>query len=137
MKLVGFTYDKISAEKYTTELKDLKIETSLNIDSIEENPAKSPNPDIKFLNFSFTSSINYSKKIAKIELVGKMVLSVDSSLAKNILKDWKKKELKDEVRFSVFNGILEKTNIKALQLEEELNLPPHFRLPSLAAPGKQ
>src|SRR3989339_749123 len=100
MRVVGFNYTKIFAEKYTNDFKDLKIETSLNIDSIEENSSKLPDKKITLLDFNFTSSINYSKNIAKIELSGKMVLSVDSKVA------------------------------------DEVNLPPHFRLPSLVPQKK-
>jgi len=136
MRVVGFNYTKIFAEKYTNDFKDLKIETSLNIDSIEENSSKLPDKKITLLDFNFTSSINYSKNIAKIELSGKMVLSVDSKVADEVLKNWKKKELKEEFRLAVFNGILNKTNIKSLEIENELNLPPHFRLPSLVPQKK-
>ncbi|PJC45264.1 hypothetical protein CO037_02410 [Candidatus Pacearchaeota archaeon CG_4_9_14_0_2_um_filter_30_8] len=136
MKLVRFYYTKIFAEKESEEMKNLKIESALNIKSIKELPQNSKS-DVSFLEFTFFSGLNYSEKIAKIELEGKMILSFNSKEAKEILKNWKKKEIKEELKLTLFNGILNKTNVKSLELEEELNLPPHFRLPSLTLPKKE
>jgi len=137
MRLVGFNYTKIIAEKYSEKLDGLKIESSLNIDSIEEISTNKTKLDVTLLNFSFSSSVIYSKDIAKIELFGNMKVSIDPKKGKEILKDWKKKEIKEEIKLMLFNGILNKTNIKSLELEDELNLPPHFRLPSLTASKKE
>jgi len=52
-------------------------------------------------------------------------------MAKEVLKGWKDKETTDDFRIFLFNIILRKSNIKALQLEDELALPPHIPLPSL------
>ena len=50
---------------------------------------------------------------------------------KEVLEDWKKKKLSDSFQEILFNIILRKANIKALELEEELNLPFHINLPSI------
>jgi hypothetical protein len=50
---------------------------------------------------------------------------------KSVLKDWKEKKVSDDFKIKLFNQILNKCNLKALQLEDELNIPPHFRLPTL------
>lgn len=137
INLVRFYYTEIKGERFNQSLDKLKIETSLNIKSIENLPQKNSLSGTSFLSFSFSSSIDYSKEIAKIELSGKMILSMEDSVAKEILNSWKKKEIKEEMKIFLFNGILEKTNIKALQLEEELGLPPHFKMPSLSLTKKE
>ena len=58
-------------------------------------------------------------------------MSVDPRIAREVLKGWKDKENLEEFRMFMFNVILRKSNIKALELEDELNLPPHIPLPSL------
>ncbi len=137
MELVGFNLTKLRAERFSMNFKDLKIETSINIDNIEENKIIPKKEGINFLNVTFNYIIDYSKKIAKIELGGRLILSVDSKLSKEILKKWKKKELKEEIKLSIFNGILIKANIKAVQIEDELGLPTHFRFPSLKISKKE
>ena len=119
----------MNSEKNTSDLEGVKIETSLNIDSILENPSKNVPKGEVFLDISFNSIINYSKEIAKIEIGGLLIISVESSVGKEILKKWKKKEIDEEIRANIFNIIITKTNIKALEIEDTLNLPPHFRMP--------
>ena len=131
MKLAGFQYTKILGEKYSQNFEGLKIDSSLNIDSIEESEVKPSNKELIFLEVDFTSTVTYSKKIAKIELGGKMVLSIDSKEGKEALKSWKKKKLEGDFKKTIFNIILAKTSIKELGIEEDLNLPPHFRLPQI------
>ena len=116
---------------------NLKIETSINLDSIEELKNESMKTKDDLLDIKFNYIISYSPKIAKIELAGKMVLAIDSKKGKEILKTWKDKKLDDDVRLALFNGILMKSNVKAIQLEDEMGLPLHFKLPSLKAPKKE
>ncbi len=131
MKLIGFNFTKISIEKKRKISKDLKIDTSINIDSIEEVKNELLKSKDIFLNIKFNYKINYKPDISTIELVGNLAIALDSKLGKEILKDWKDKKIKDETRITLFNVILRKSNVKALQLEEEMSLPLHFQLPSL------
>ncbi|PJE81388.1 hypothetical protein COU58_02815 [Candidatus Pacearchaeota archaeon CG10_big_fil_rev_8_21_14_0_10_32_42] len=137
IRLVAFNLTRITAEKFSSKFSELKIETSINLDLIEENKEIPKKDKIKYLNVLFKYNINYSDKIAKIELGGKIILAMEEELAEEILKNWKKKDFKDEIRVSLFNSILIKSNIKAIQIEEELGLPPHFKLPSLTISKKE
>ncbi len=134
MKLIGFNLTKIHAERFPTTLSDLKIETSINIKSIEENSFEG---EEKFLNVAFSYIIDYSKKIARIELEGNIIISTDEKSAEEILKSWEKRNLKDPFKVGIFNGIMLKANIKAIQIEDELGLPTHFQMPSLEIPKKE
>jgi len=131
MKLVGFNFNKINIEKMKNDLKDLKINTSINLKEIKEIKADLIKSKDILLSVSFNYSINYDPKIAEINFEGFMIIEVDSKLGKDILKDWKKKIIKEEIRISFFNAVLMKSNIKALELEENMNLPSHFQMPSL------
>ena len=131
MKLVGFNFNKIGVERMKNDLKDLKISTSINLKDIKEIKADLVKSKDVLLSVAFNYFINYDPKIAKIDFEGSMTIVIDSKLGKEILKDWKKKVVKEEIRLALFNAILMKSNIKALELEEEINLPPHFQMPSL------
>lgn len=132
MKLAGFNFTKIVAEKKKASFKELKIDTKINILDMQEIKDESIKSKDSFLEVSFVYIINYLPGIANLEFEGKCALSVDQKQIKDILKDWKDKKIDDNFKVAIFNLILMKSNIKALQLEEELNLPLHFRLPSLS-----
>jgi hypothetical protein len=54
----------------------------------------------------------------------------ESGKNKKILEEWKKdKKLNEEISALVFNTILARCNVKALNLAQDVGLPPHFRLP--------
>jgi hypothetical protein len=137
MKLMGFNFTKLNIEKKSSKFEELKIDTSINLDSIEETKQEIVKSKDSFLSIKFNYLINYNPDIAKISLNGNILLAVDEKMCKEILNDWKDKKLKDNFRLSLFNFILRKSNIKALQLEEDLNLPPHFNLPSLKLEDKK
>ncbi len=132
MKLIGFNFKKISAEK----IKNIsgKIDVKANIDVLN---IKEVNSDIfnkskeNLLGVDFIYFINYELGFAKIELKGDLLLSVDSKETKEILKNWEDKKMPDNFKVDLFNIILMKTTVKTLQLEEEIGLPAHVSLPKI------
>lgn len=131
MKLVKFDFKKINVERFKDTTESLKINTKLDISSIDSLKSDILKTKEELLKVEFVYSVFYEPEFAKIELAGRVVLAVEPRMARDILKGWKDKETSDEFRIFMFNVILRKSNIKALQLEEELGLPPHVPLPSI------
>lgn len=131
MKLAGFTFTRILAEKNANKLEDLKINSGINIESIEEIETKNIKSQDTFLLVKWNYEVNYNPEIAKISLGGNAILSMESKKAKDILNEWKNKKIDPEFNIVLLNIILKKASIKSLQLEDDFNLPPHFKLPSL------
>lgn len=133
MKLIGFNFTKINSEKKEsqTNLKDVKVKTNLNISNIEEINSNLLNTKEQVLRVNFIYNIDYSPDYASVNFSGNLILSLEPKKAKEVLKKWKEKKIDEELKVSVFNIILKKSNIKALQLEDEMNLPLHFPLPSV------
>jgi len=131
IKILNFSFKKINIEKKKEDLKDLKIKNKLDITSI--NPIKSPLLKIKedLLNITFSYTLDYEPEIAQIEIEGSLFIAVNSKDYKNILRSWEDKKIEDQLKFSLFNFIFKKVNLKALNLEEELNLPSHIPFPSI------
>ena len=136
MQIIGFNFEKISAERKPKKIiKNLEINSNINIkniskedlDIIKDKPA---------LKFEFEFSISYKPEIAKILFQGFILGIVEKDESKDILKKWKNKKIPEEIRIPLFNLILTKSNVKALQLEEELGLPTHIPLPKIK-PEKQ
>lgn len=131
MKLLGFNFKKINIEKFSDDMKDLKIGTHIDLSEIESITLPFFKGSEEVLNCKFIFNLDYEPKIAKIELKGTIIIAVEPKLAKTILKDWKDKKISDDFKLTIFNLILRKSHLKSLQLEEEMNLPLHFKLPSL------
>ena len=137
MKLIGFNFTKINAERYPKkESRGVKINTKIDLSEVEEVKSDVLKKD-SLIAVKFLYEIDYSPDYAKITLEGNLVLAMEHKIAKNILKEWKSKKIQDELRAFVFNIIFKKANIKALQLEEELNIPFHMPMPSIKVEDKK
>jgi hypothetical protein len=130
MKLINFQFTKISAERLENIVKTYKIQSNidlLKINSIKENKIQL-NEDI--LEITFVYKLDYSE-LANLELKGKILAKLDEKESKDVLTQWKNKKLPEQFKLVVFNLILTKSNIKALELEEELKIPYHISLPKV------
>ncbi|MBU0957390.1 MAG: hypothetical protein KKF56_01120 [Nanoarchaeota archaeon] len=140
MQVVGFNFEKITAEKKEQATGKIKINSNIKITNITEDKVKSFS--IEVLKFGFEFSIEHlseedpKKQFGEIVFRGSIILTVDKKQQKEILKDWKSKKIPDSVRNPVYNIILSKANLKALQLEEELGLPTHIQMPKIASDQK-
>jgi hypothetical protein len=131
IKVIGFNFKKISINKISDNLKNLKINTKIDISNIEEIKSDFLKTDEQIIKVKFAYNIEYSPDIAKIELEGNILLTLNKDDASKILESWKSKKMSETFRISLFNLILKKSNVKALELEEEMNLPFHIPFPSL------
>ena len=133
MKIIGFNFTKISSEKLKepTELKEqLKISTQIDVPELTEVKEHILKTKEELIGAKFVYGINYDPDFAKVELEGRILVSVEPKVAKEIFKQWKKKKMPEEFRLFLYNVILKKSSLKALYLEEELNLPLHMPMPS-------
>ena len=132
MKIIGFNYTKVSAERIAKWQPSKKINTNIQITDI----AKEETEVIKeagILRVSFKFDVIYEPKNATISFEGFVFLSLEANEAKEILKQWtKKKEINETARNGVVKFLWKKCNLKAFQLEEELNVPTHIQLPQIA-----
>lgn len=137
MKLVGFNFEKISIEKLSELTGKLSIKTDIDIKEIKEIKTNMLKTKEIILNIKFQYGIDYTPGIAKLDFKGSILVAAEGKQAKEILKEWKNKKISDEFRIIIFNLILSKASIKALQLEENMNLPPHLPLPKLKGEEKK
>ncbi len=132
MKLMGFNLNKINAERKLNKPEgELKINSNVNVDEIKEAKSDLLKTREELLAITFSYKIDYNPDLASVEVGGNLVVSVDSKLAKNVLKEWKDKKIPDEFRLAIINLILRKATLKTLELEDQLNLPTHMPMPSL------
>jgi hypothetical protein len=131
MRLAGFNFNKISVERFISNKEGIKISTNIDISEIKEVKTELFQTKEELLGVKFKYNVDYNPEVAKLELVGDIVLAVDAELSKNVLEQWKEKKMPDNFKIALFNLILKKSTLKAIQLEDEMNLPLHIPLPSL------
>ncbi len=130
MQIIGFNFEKISAEKKNPPKGKLEISSNIDIKKITEEKIDMIK-DKSSIRLDFEFKVEYKPEAADIFFKGFVVVLLEKDRAKNLLRSWKKKEMPEEIRIPLFNFILTKSNLRALQLEEELNLPTHLPMPKL------
>lgn len=129
MKIIGLTLKKILVEQKEAIKGKLEIKAGLSISDIQKEELSLS--DKSTLKIDFTYSVDYSPNVALVEIKGSIITIDEKDESKSILADWKDKKIVDSVRIPLFNFIMSKCNIKALQLEDELGLPLHIPMPKL------
>jgi len=136
MKIIGFNFNKISIERFSDKIEKLKINTNIDISEITDLKPDFFKTKEGVLKVNFSYKINYEPNFAKIEFVGHLLITLDQKTMKDVLKQWKDKKIPENFQINLFNIILRKSSIRALQLEDEMNLPLHISLPTVKQKGK-
>ena len=126
LKLIGAKLIKISAERNPEFSDKLEIKTNIKINSLEK--IKEAKDTIKL---SYDFKIDYNK-LGNILIKGFLFLSGDSKSIKDLLKIQKDKKHDSPEYVAITNLIIQKASIRAFELEEELGLPIHIKLPTLS-----
>ena len=130
MTVLGLAFTKLGVEKTGPVQGSVNVQSNANIVSVEKlevNIGTKKDEALKFI-FSFTAV--YQPNIAKISIDGEVVWLDKPDDVEKIIKGWKKdKKIPKEVMSPVLNTVLSKSNIEALILSRELNLPPPIQLP--------
>ena len=131
MSIIGFNFEKIMIERKGKINSQLKIKNNLSIVNVEQEKLNlTSSGDV--LKFDFEYTADYEPKVGKISLEGHILVMDDPKRVKEVLGGWKKdKKLPKEMMPQILNTVLAKCNIKALGLTQEVNLPPHIKLPML------
>lgn len=132
MRVIGFNYTKLHAERLSKLEKTDKITANIEFLDIEKDALEvMKESDVLKANFKY--EVNYDPSNAKILCEGSLILMAEKEEIKNIIKQWKKKQMDDKTRLFLTNVVWRKCTMKAFSLEEDLNLQPHVRIPHIAA----
>lgn len=126
LKLVGSRILKLKAERKPEFSGKLEMKTNIKVDSIEK--VKEAKDTLKLL---YTFDIEYVN-LGGISIEGILFLSGDVKTIKDLIKIQKDKKYESPEFIAITNIIIQKASIKAFELEEELGLPIHIKLPSLS-----
>jgi len=130
MRIIGFNFKKVIVERKSDLKTKMEIKTHMDIKGVEKE-----NLDIagEILRVFFIYNIDYTPDHAALSFEGSVLLKPDKKQnISKILKEWKSKKLPEDMRLLIFNFVMTKCNLKALQLEEDFSLPPHIPLPRIS-----
>lgn len=117
-------FEKIEVERKREIKPEIKLNISLEFTDLVEEKEIENN---KIVSFVFNFKIDYDKE-AKILLEGRTIYADEKEKIEKLIKNWKKDK---EFMKKIYNYTLTKCNLKALFLEEQLNLPLHIPFPKL------
>lgn len=133
MPIVGFNFTQIHSEKKKALEGQVQIKSNVTITDVKEEKLPTGKTKTDGLRFDFNFSLEYEPKIGNISLQGFIYYMDDPKILKEVLEDWKKKKtMSKEVTEQIINTVLYRASIKAITLAEEINLPPHIRMPIIA-----
>lgn len=134
MKIIGFNLTKILVEKLEKIEENIQITQNIDIKNLlEEDIEISKNKVIKLI---FGLKIDYSKNYGKIDFEGNLLILPEGDDTNKLLESWKSKKIPESMRIPIFNFIMNKCNIKALYLEDEIGLPLHIPMPKVSISNK-
>jgi hypothetical protein len=129
--IVGFHFTKLHIEQHSPLKGKVSVNNNIDISQLTEHDYSLKNKQ-KTLNFHFVFTVDYQTNIGQIALEGDVTYLADEQRVKQILQQWKsKKKIPPEESTLILNAALTRCNIKALELSQELNLPPHLPLPKV------
>jgi hypothetical protein len=126
LKLAGSRFTKIDAERNDDFSGKLEMTTNIKITSIEKIKERKDSVKIDYV-----FMVDY-KELGKITIGGTLFLTGDAKTIKELLKSHKEKSYETPEYMSITNVIIQKASIKAFEIEEELMLPVHIKLPALS-----
>jgi hypothetical protein len=134
MQVVGFNFTKIKAER-NQKFKPSSMNTNIEFINLEKEKLEALK-DSDVIKTSFLFGVNYGdekkkEKDALVSFEGHLLLSVNKEESKELLKSWKKKQLPDSYKLPLINLVLRRCSTKAIQIEEDLNLPFHIPIPKV------
>ena len=136
MKIIGFSVEEIHAKK-SADIPRASINTDVvftDVDKAKLDVLK----DSECLKISFKFTVVYKDPNSKdtesknqIRFEGSLLLALSKDDSKEFLKAWKTKELPKDKVIPLYNYILKRCSVRALQLEEEVGLQPHIPFPQI------
>lgn len=138
MPIVGLNFDRILLEKKIQTIDNININVKNDISVKEVKEEKLPTPKKEDgLRFNFIFELDYTPNVGIISFTGHILYLDEPKKLKEIMLNWKKnKKIPPELMGHMMNAILYRASLKALSLCEEVNLPPHLKMPRLSPTAK-
>ncbi|NOZ81305.1 MAG: hypothetical protein GXP63_06565 [DPANN group archaeon] len=136
MTIVGFNFTKIHVEKKTPLKGKINISNNVSIKDVHKADLSLGDAKQEGLRYVFLFTSTYDPDVGNIELGGDVLFIGDKARTKRILDAWKKdKQVPSEEMTAILNTVLAKSNVEALLMSREVNLPPPIPMPKVNMEG--
>lgn len=133
MPIVGFNFDKIMVDKLGPIKGRVQVKNNMAIKNVEQQELMLGKKKEEVLKFSFEFSSKYEPNIGLISIKGHILFMDEANEVKKIMDGWKKKKfIPQDLMTYLLNTVLVRCNIKTLVLANDVNLPPHIKLPTIS-----
>jgi hypothetical protein len=129
ISLLSSRLTKVNGERNTEFSGKISMNQNIKIKSMEKFKPKESKTEAIKAEYSF--EIDYAD-LGKVEIEGILFLGADSKTLKSILSEYESKKFDSAEQVAIMNIIIQKASLRAFEIEDELGLPIHIRLPQLA-----
>jgi len=128
ISFLNLKFNKIDAYRSIDFKGDIKIKQNIKINTLEKFKSLNAKEETTKITYSF--EISYGD-LGYVNIEGLLFISTDLKTQKNLIKNFEDKKINMPENMTLMNIIIEKTSIRAIQLEEEMSLPVHIKIPLL------
>lgn len=135
MRIIGFNLTKILIERKEDIQGQLKVNQNIDIKDVKKEKISISETEAIKIYFNF--KIDYSEDSANLNFEGNILALPDKEEMNKIIESWEDKKLPEGIRIGLFNFLMNKCNIKALNLEDDMGLPYHIPMPKITPENMQ
>jgi len=129
LNLLSSRLTKVGGERNTEFSGKISMNQNIKIKSMEKFKPKESKTESIRAEYSF--EIDYAD-LGKVEVEGILFIGADSKTIKSVLSEFESKKFDSQEQVTIMNMIIQKASLRAFEIEDELGLPIHIRLPQLA-----
>ena len=132
MAIVGFNFTKILVERKSGASGNVDIKNNVSVKGVESADINIGAKKDKVVKFTFEFTSEYTPAIGSILFTGDLIYMNEQAKQDEIVKGWKKnKQIPKDVMSDILNTILMRSNVQALVLSRDVNLPPPIPMPKV------
>lgn len=132
MGVLGLKFNKLLVERLSPPKGKISVNHNISVTDVDNVDLFLGTAKQTVLKVDFKFTADYAPKIAKIEIDGSLTYFDKPDKIKECVDKWKKdKKMPDAILNEVLNQIVTKSNLEALFLAREVNLPPPIALPKV------
>jgi len=128
MAIIGVVFNSMEARINRSKASGkIKISSKPTIKNVEKRKISLPHiEDVLVINFEFETK--YEPELGSIKFTGEVLYTEEN--IDEVVKEWEKKQvLKDSIAVPVLNAVFRRCLTKAIEIAEELQLPPPINFP--------
>ena len=129
LSLLNSRLTKVNGERNANFSGKISMNQNIKIKNMEKLKPKNAKTEALKVEYSF--QIDYSD-LGKVEIEGILFIGAESKEIKKIISEYEEKKFDSQEQITIMNIIIQKASLRAFEIEDELGLPIHIKLPQLA-----